>query len=186
MSRKVEITVGLFMVLVICSVLFLCFKVTDTTSFSNKSTYRVHAIFDNIGGLKTRSPIKIGGVVVGRIGDITLKDYKPYVALDINSNFDKIPASSSLSIKTSGLLGEQYVDISLGIERSFENELDEMDALDNGITTTNNAKNQTPEFFEEGLVISNTKPAIVIEDLIGQFMYSMNSSDSKTDSNKSN
>lgn len=173
-SRKVEITVGLFILIVICSVLFLCFKVTDITSISRGSTYRVYAIFDNIGGLKARSPIKIGGVVIGRIDNISLdaETYKPYLALDIDSQYKTIPSSSALSIKTSGLLGEQFISIDLGIDKSIEDELDMLDALDSGIIEDNQvAQNQTPAFFEEGFVIHNTKPAMVLEDLIGQFLY---------------
>lgn len=173
MGRKVEITVGFFMLLVIFAVFFICFKVTDASTFTNKSSFRVQAIFDNVGGLKARSPIKIGGVVIGRISDITLsnEDYKPLVTIDIDTKYNRIPSSSALSIKTSGLLGEQFIDVSLGIEKSIENEIDALDALDfenNSFTTTST----TPDYFEDGFVIHNTKPAMVIEDLIGQFLYS--------------
>ena len=189
MSRKVEITVGFFMVLVICSVLFLWFKVTDPTSFASQNTYRVYAVFDNIGGLKVRSPIKIGGVVVGRISGIELKSedegiYKPYVTLDLNSQYDKIPSSSSLSIKTSGLLGEQFVDINFGLDQAVSNEID---ALDAGDAMNTPVDNSTPAYLQEGFVIHNTKPAMVIEDLIGQFLYSSKDSsdkDKKDDSEK--
>ncbi|OCG01423.1 outer membrane lipid asymmetry maintenance protein MlaD [Gilliamella sp. wkB112] len=183
MSRKVEITVGLFMVLVICSVLFLCFRVTDPTSFVSHNSYRVYAVFDNIGGLKARSPIKIGGVVIGRVSDITLKSsdnaiYKPYVTMEIDTQYNKIPSSSSLSIKTSGLLGEQFIDINFGLDPSTEMELDALDAP-NGITHTTTNNNDKPAYFQEGFVINNTKPAMVIEDLIGQFLYSAGGSSDK-------
>ena len=73
----------------------------------------------NIGGLKERSPVKIGGVVIGRVASITLKEemegnYRPEVALDILNIYDHIPDSSSLSIRTSGLLGEQFLALNLG------------------------------------------------------------------------
>lgn len=184
MNRKVEITVGLFMVFVICAVLFLCFRVTDATSFTNHSTYRVYAIFDNVGGLKARSPIKIGGVVIGRITNISLDDYKPYVSMDIDAKYDKIPSSSGLSIKTSGLLGEQFIDVNLGIERNFEIEIDELDAEERGIATTEDNKNNIPDYFKEGFIVQNTKPAMVIEDLIGQFLYNSGVSDGKQSKNK--
>ncbi|MCX8641452.1 MULTISPECIES: outer membrane lipid asymmetry maintenance protein MlaD [unclassified Gilliamella] len=182
MSRKVEITVGLFMVLVILSVLFLCFRVTDPTSFSSHNTYRVYAVFDNIGGLKVRSPIKIGGVVIGRVSNITLQSsdndvYKPYVTMDIDTQYNKIPSSSSLSIKTSGLLGEQFIDINFGLDQSTEHELDALDA--DSASSTPIAKDNKPAYFQEGLVINNTKPAMVIEDLIGQFLYSAGGSSDK-------
>ncbi|OTQ74592.1 outer membrane lipid asymmetry maintenance protein MlaD [Gilliamella apicola] len=192
MSRKVEITVGLFMVLVICSVLFLCFRVTDPTSFASHNSYRVYAVFDNIGGLKVRSPIKIGGVVIGRVSNISLKSdngdvYKPYVTMDLDAQYDKIPSSSSLSIKTSGLLGEQFIDINFGLDQNIEQELDALDA-DEASTPTNNNVNKKPVYLIDGYVINNTKPAMVIEDLIGQFLYSAGGSsdkDKKQDTNES-
>ncbi|MBI0038445.1 outer membrane lipid asymmetry maintenance protein MlaD [Gilliamella sp. B14384H2] len=183
MSRKVEITVGLFMVLVICSVLFLCFRVTDPTSFASHNSYRVYAVFDNIGGLKVRSPIKIGGVVIGRVSNISLKSdngdvYKPYVTMDLDAQYDKIPSSSSLSIKTSGLLGEQFIDINFGLDQNIEQELDALDA-DDASAPTNNNVNKKPVYLIDGYVINNTKPAMVIEDLIGQFLYSAGGSSDK-------
>ena len=192
MSRKVEITVGFFMVLVICSVLFLCFRVTDPTSFASHNSYRVYAVFDNIGGLKVRSPIKIGGVVIGRVSNISLKSdngdvYKPYVTMDLDAQYDKIPSSSSLSIKTSGLLGEQFIDINFGLDQNIEQELDALDA-DEASTPTNNNVNKKPVYLIDGYVINNTKPAMVIEDLIGQFLYSAGGSsdkDKKQDTNES-
>lgn len=177
MNRKVEITVGLFMVIVICSLLFLCFRVTDASTFTNNSTYRVYAIFDNVGGLKARSPVKIGGVVIGRIANITLDNYKPYVTIDINSQYNEIPSSSALSIKTSGLLGEQFVDVALGIDNDSISELDALDAQESVNTSQGSAGSTIPKYFEQGFVIHNTKPAMVIEDLIGQFLYSSGSSD---------
>ena len=192
MSRQVEITVGFFMVLVICSVLFLCFRVTDPTSFASHNSYRVYAVFDNIGGLKVRSPIKIGGVVIGRVSNINLKSvnddvYKPYVTMDLDAQYDKIPSSSSLSIKTSGLLGEQFIDINFGLDQNIEQELDALDA-DVASTPTNNNVNKKPVYLIDGYVINNTKPAMVIEDLIGQFLYSAGGSsdkDKKQDTNES-
>ncbi|MWP50082.1 MULTISPECIES: outer membrane lipid asymmetry maintenance protein MlaD [unclassified Gilliamella] len=182
MNRKVEITVGLFMVLVICSVLFLCFRVTDPTSFASHSTYRVYAVFDNIGGLKARSPIKIGGVVIGRVSSITLKSsdldvYKPYVTIDIDAQYNQIPVSSSLSIKTSGLLGEQFIDINFGLDKNTELELDSLDS--EGTSNNLPTNNHEPAYFHDGFVIYNTKPAMVIEDLIGQFLYSTGGSTNK-------
>ncbi|NUF48377.1 outer membrane lipid asymmetry maintenance protein MlaD [Gilliamella sp. ESL0250] len=182
MSRKIEITVGLFMVLVICSVLFLCFRVTDPTSFASHNSYRVYAVFDNIGGLKARSPIKIGGVVIGRVSNITLKSsdldvYKPYVTMDIDAQYNQIPSSSSLSIKTSGLLGEQFIDINFGLDKNTEMELDSLDS--EGTNNSLPINQHEPAYFHDGFVIYNTKPAMVIEDLIGQFLYSAGGSTDK-------
>ncbi|SCB77065.1 phospholipid/cholesterol/gamma-HCH transport system substrate-binding protein [Gilliamella bombicola] len=187
MSRKIEITVGLFMVLVICSVLFLCFKVTDPTSFASHNSYRVYAVFENIGGLKARSPIKIGGVVIGRVSNISLNSsngnqYKPYVAMDIDAQYNKIPSSSSLSIKTSGILGEQFIDINIGVDRETEFSID-ASGVDPAIVAKAE-KNKTPPYLLEGFVVQNTTPALVLEDLIGKFLYSIGGSSDKDKANK--
>ena len=190
MNRKIEITVGLFMLIVLFSALFIIFRVTDSSSYTNNQTYRIFAVFDNVGGLKARSPIKIGGVVIGRVSDITLNsEYKPYATLDIQAQYNKIPSNSALSIKTSGLLGEQFIDVALGMEQSIVDELDQLDALDdingniddnNSLSTSESHANQA-EYFSEGFVVHNTKPAIVIEDLIGQLMFSMSASSDNDD-----
>ena len=193
MSRKVEITVGLFMVLVIVSVLFLCFRVTDPTSFVSHNSYRVYAQFDNIGGLKVRSPIKIGGVVIGRVSDISLKttnneDYKPWVTMDLDTQYNKIPRLSSLSIKTSGLLGEQFIDINFGLDQSTEHDIDALDAPTSSSNTDSQNQEDNYPYLKDGSIIYNTKPAVVIEDLIGQFLYSAGGSsdkDKKQDTNDS-
>ena len=84
-TKKSEIWVGVFMLIALCAVVFLCLQVANVKSLGNEPTYRIYATFDNIGGLKARSPIKIGGVVIGRVADITLdpKTYLPRVAMDI-------------------------------------------------------------------------------------------------------
>ncbi|MDP5040628.1 MAG: outer membrane lipid asymmetry maintenance protein MlaD, partial [Paraglaciecola sp.] len=106
--------------------------------------------FDNIGGLKVRSAVKVGGVTVGRVDSITLspKDFTPVVSMSISKEYDKFPETSSVSILTSGLLGEQYV----GFQPGFEIE---------GI-----------ENLSDGDFIEDTKSALVLEDLIGQFLFS--------------
>ncbi|OCF93442.1 outer membrane lipid asymmetry maintenance protein MlaD [Gilliamella sp. wkB7] len=193
MSRKVEITVGLFMVLVIVSVLFLCFRVTDPTSFVSHNSYRVYAQFDNIGGLKVRSPIKIGGVVIGRVSNISLKttnseDYKPWVTMDLDTQYNKIPKLSSLSIKTSGLLGEQFIDINFGLDQGTINDIDALDAPTSTANTDSHNQEDNYPYLKDGSIIYNTKPAVVIEDLIGQFLYSAGGSsdkDKKQDTNDS-
>ncbi|WP_311750326.1 outer membrane lipid asymmetry maintenance protein MlaD [Proteus columbae] len=153
-SKKIEVWVGLFVLIALAAVIFLCLKVADIKEMGNQPTYRIYASFGNIGGLKERSPVKIGGVVIGRVSSITLKEedegnYRPEVALDILSIYDHIPESSSLSIRTSGLLGEQFLALNLG----FYDE-----ALDSTL-------------LKDGGRITNTNSAMVLEDLIGQFLY---------------
>ncbi|MDF2178468.1 outer membrane lipid asymmetry maintenance protein MlaD [Aliiglaciecola sp. CAU 1673] len=151
-SRKVEILVGLFVVLALASLAMLAMKVANQGISGNGETYELKAKFDNIGGLKVRSPVKVGGVVVGRVGaiDLDAKDFTPVVTLVISENYKGFPETSSVSILTSGLLGEQY----LGLQPGFSFE---------GIDT-----------LKAGDFIEDTKSALVLEDLIGQFLFSRN------------
>ncbi|KFX03497.1 organic solvent ABC transporter [Pectobacterium betavasculorum] len=150
-TKKTEVWVGVFMLIALAAILFLCLKVADLKAIGSEPTYRLYATFDNIGGLKARSPIRIGGVVIGRVADISLdeKTYLPRVAMDIQQRYDHIPDTSSLAIRTSGLLGEQYLALNIGFE-------------DEDMGTT---------ILKDGGVIQDTKSAMVLEDLIGQFLY---------------
>lgn len=156
-TKKSEIWVGVFMLIALCAAIFLSLKVADIQSINSQPTYRLHATFENIGGLKVRSPIKIGGVVIGRVADITLntKTYKPLVTMDIQQQYNNLPDTSSLSIRTSGLLGEQYLALNVGF----------MDP-DMGVN-----------ILIDGGEIKDTKSALVLEDLIGQFLYSNKKTD---------
>lgn len=138
------------MLIAICAVLFICLKVADIQSIGSDPTYRIYADFDNIGGLKAESPVKIGGVVIGRVKSITLdKNLSPRVAMDIDQKYNQIPDTSSLAIRTSGLLGEQFLALNVGFE-------------DPDMGTT---------ILKNGGTIQDTKSAMVLEDLIGQFLY---------------
>lgn len=161
-SIKYEFWVGLFVLLGLGALVFLGLRVANVQGFSSEKTYTLYATFDNIGGLKVRAPIKVGGVVVGRVSDIDLdpQTYTPRVALAVNEEFNKIPDTSSLSIKTSGLLGEQYVALNVGFMIEGET-----------------------EYMKEGSTFADTNSAMVLEDLIGQFLYGDKKSD-KTDGEK--
>jgi phospholipid/cholesterol/gamma-HCH transport system substrate-binding protein len=158
-TKKSEIWVGIFVLVALLAALFICLKAADVASMRTEPTYRIYATFDNIGGLKARSPIRIGGVVVGRVADIELdpKTYLPRVSLDIEERYNQIPDTSSLAIRTSGLLGEQYLALNVGFE-------------DPELGTS---------MLKEGSTIQDTKSAMVLEDLIGQFLYSSKGSDNK-------
>ncbi len=99
------------------ALLVLVFKVADVQSIGGNESYTLKAHFDNIGGLKVRSPIKVGGVTVGKITDITLdtEHYIPVVTLAIDKKYGYFPETSSAAILTSGLLGEQYLGIEPGL-----------------------------------------------------------------------
>lgn len=155
MSKKVELMVGFFVALGIAALLMLSLKVANTGISGNGGTYNLLAKFDNIGGLKVRSPIKVGGVVVGRVSDISLdeEDYTPIVTLKIHQEYSNFSEATSVAILTSGLLGEQYI----GLQPGF---------MDDSL-----------EILQPGDYIEDTKPALVLEELIGQFLFSQGSGD---------
>lgn len=149
-TRKTEILVGVFVAVAIVALVFLALRVASNTDITRGNTYTVTASFDNIGGLKVRSPVKIGGVTVGRVSNIYLQGeyYEPTVEISISQQYDAIPETSTVSVLTSGLLGEQY----LGLEPGF---------IDDGIM-----------MLKDGDRIVNTNSAMVLEELIGQFLFS--------------
>ncbi|MGX2974260.1 outer membrane lipid asymmetry maintenance protein MlaD [Ursidibacter arcticus] len=155
-SIKYEFWVGLFVLLALGALVFLGLRVANVQGFSSEKTYTLYATFNNIGGLKVRAPIKVGGVVVGRVADIQLdaQTYTPKVTLAVNEEFNKIPDTSSLSIKTAGLLGEQYIALNVGFILEGETEM-----------------------LKAGDTFVDTNSAMVLEDLIGQFLYGDKKSD---------
>ncbi len=155
LSKKVELMVGLFAAIGIAAVLMLSLKVADSGISGNGETYPLYAKFDNIGGLKVRSPIKVGGVVVGRVSNISLdeEDYTPVVTLEIFAQYNNFSEATSVSILTAGLLGEQYIGLLPGF-------------IDESVET-----------LKAGDFIEDTKPALVLEELIGQFLFSQGSGD---------
>ncbi|QUG74166.1 outer membrane lipid asymmetry maintenance protein MlaD [Erwinia sp. E602] len=162
-TKKSEIWVGAFLLLALVAAIFLCLRVADLRSLGNEPTWKLYATFDNIGGLKNGSPVRIGGVAVGRVSDITLdpKTYSPRVTMDINEKYNNIPDTSSLAVRTSGLLGEQYLALNVGFD-------------DPEMGTS---------ILKDGSTLQDTKSAMVLEDLIGQFLYkSGNGEDKKTTS----
>ncbi|AOY87093.1 outer membrane lipid asymmetry maintenance protein MlaD [Marinobacter salinus] len=115
-QRTTEIIVGLFMIAGLAALLFLALQVSGLSPKAAESTYTVYANFNDTGGLTPRGRISMAGVTVGSIESISLnKDtFQARVEMAIQSDVDNIPADSSAVIRTSGLLGEQYIDISIG------------------------------------------------------------------------
>lgn len=152
-SCKVEVLVGLFVALAIAAFLLLSLRVANSGTAGSGETYSLYAKFENIGGLKVRSPIKVGGVVVGRVKAIRLDptEYAPVVEMEINSQYNNFPETSSVAILTSGLLGEQY----LGLQPGFIDE--------------------TVSILKDGDAVEDTKSALVLEELIGQFLFNRGS-----------
>ena len=145
-KSKNDFWVGLFVVLGSVALLFLALKAANLLQLNFENSYRVVARFDNIGGLKPRAAVKSAGVVVGRVAGITFDDktFQANVALDLESRY-AFPKDSSLKILTSGLLGEQYIGIEAGGE----------------------TKNMAA-----GDVLTQTQSAVVLENLISQFLFS--------------
>jgi phospholipid/cholesterol/gamma-HCH transport system substrate-binding protein len=142
---KSDIWVGLFVLIGAAALLFLALQSANLLSISFQPTYRVIAKFDNIGGLKRQAAVKSAGVVVGRVESIGFDDksFQARVTLALDSRY-AFPKDSSLKILTSGLLGEQYVGVEAGADE----------------------KN-----LAAGDTIGNTQSAVVLENLIGQFLY---------------
>ncbi len=146
MTRKeLDLWVGIFAVIGIGALLFLSLKVANLASFTNSDSYQIVAKFDNIGGLKVRAPVKSAGVVVGRVGEIRFDNetFEAIVTLNMDSRY-QFPKDTSAKILTSGLLGEQYIGLAAG-----------GDSVN----------------LKSGDTIKLTQSAVVLENLIGQFLY---------------
>ena len=146
-SRSVEIWVGLFVAAGMAALFMLAMQVSNLSEMSDDAGYDVTARFENIGSLKVRSPVTMAGVLVGRVSDIGFdsQTFEGVVTLHISSQYDQLPADTSANIFTSGLLGEQYVGLEPGGEL---------------------------EVLEQGSEIMLTQSALVLEQLIGQFLFS--------------
>lgn len=145
-SSKNDVWVGLFVLLGAVAVLFLALKAANLLTWSFEKGYEVSAKFDNIGGLKPGAAVKSAGVVVGRVKTIEFdgESFQAKVTLDLQTGV-AFPQDSSLKILTSGLLGEQYLDVSPGADE----------------------KN-----LVAGDKIGSTQSAVILENLISQFLYS--------------
>jgi len=142
---KNDVWVGLFVLIGAAALVFLALQSANLLSLSLQPTYRVVARFDNIGGLKRQAAVKSAGVVVGRVDSISFDDksYQARVTLALENRY-AFPKDSSLKILTSGLLGEQYVGVEAGAD-------------------------EKP--IAPGDTITSTQSAVVLENLIGQFLY---------------
>ncbi|MEJ5991458.1 outer membrane lipid asymmetry maintenance protein MlaD [Ramlibacter sp. PS3R-8] len=143
--NKNDVWVGLFVLIGGAALVFLALQAANLLTLSFQPTYGLSARFDNIGGLKPRAAVKSAGVVVGRVDAITFDDksFQANVHMSMESQY-RFPKDSSLKILTSGLLGEQYI----GIEAGAGDKL-----------------------LAAGDTITSTQSAVVLENLIGQFLY---------------
>ena len=145
--RLIEIAVGVFMAAGFVALFFLAMKVSNLGAASVTDGYQVTARFDNVGSLKVRAPVTMAGVRVGRVEAIGFdKDtYEAVVSMRIDRRYDTIPADTFANIFTAGLLGEQYVGLSPG---------------------------GSDEFLADGDQFDHTQSALVLEQMIGQFLFS--------------
>jgi phospholipid/cholesterol/gamma-HCH transport system substrate-binding protein len=145
-KRGIETLVGVFVLLGLAGLLFLALKAANLTTFGTSKGYALSARFDNIGGLKARSPIRSAGVTVGRVTSIVLdpKTYQGVVTMEVDTAV-QFPKDSSAKILTSGLLGDQYIGIEPG---------------------------SSEENLAAGGTIRQTQSAVVLENLIGQLVTS--------------
>lgn len=146
MSRTaLDLWVGIFVAIGLAALVFLALKAGNLVSSNVGETYTLTAKFDNIGGLKVRAPVKSAGVVVGRVAAISFdaKSYQAVVTLNVDKRYE-FSKDTFAKILTSGLLGEQYIGLAVGGD------------LDN---------------LQPGEVIKKTQSAVVLEDLISQFLF---------------
>lgn len=146
-SRTVEIWVGLFIAAGMAALFMLAMQVSNLTVVNNDEGYDITARFENISGLKVRSPVTVAGVRVGRVTDISYdsKTFQAVVSMNISSQYNELPLDTSASIYTSGLLGEQYV----GLEPGGDIEM-----------------------LQDGDEIMLTQSALILEQMIGQLLFS--------------
>jgi len=144
--KSLELLVGAFLLLAFGALMFLAIQVSGLSGETSKPSYRVHAMFQNVGGLTERAKVTIAGVIVGRVESITLdpKTQLARVEMSIESQVNDISTDSVAAILTSGLLGEKYIGLTPGADETF---------------------------LKEGSRIEQTQSSLVLEDLIGKFLF---------------
>lgn len=150
-SHQIELTAGIFLLLAIAALIFLALQATDRGVVAGGS-YEVTAAFSNVGGLKPRAKVSMGGVTVGMVERIELdpETFDARVTMRISERYDNLPDDTSASILTSGILGDQYVGLEAG---------------------------GSPEVLREGDSILLTNSAVVLEQLIGRYMFNAEGED---------
>lgn len=145
-SRTLEIAVGLFVVVGFAALFVLAMRVSNIAAFQSTEGYTVVGHFQNIGGLREQAPVTMAGVQIGRVQSIELdpKTFEAKVSLVISGEYDNLPTDTSASIRTSGLLGEQYVGLQPG---------------------------GMPMSLSDGDELMLTQSALILEDIISQFIY---------------
>jgi phospholipid/cholesterol/gamma-HCH transport system substrate-binding protein len=151
-TRSIEMGTGLFVLLGMTAAFFLITQTTGSQALSGGESYTVTARFQNVGSLKTRAPVSMSGVTIGRVRDVVFDPValEAVVTFDIDNRYDQIPEDSDASILTAGLLGSQYIGLQAG----------------------------GSEFYlEDGSEIQFTQSAIVLENLISKYLFNSGGND---------
>jgi phospholipid/cholesterol/gamma-HCH transport system substrate-binding protein len=145
-TRLMELAVGAFMVMGIIALILMALRVSGLSAADAGDKYTIKAYFENLGGLTERAKVSMSGVTIGRVSRIYLdtEDYVAVVEMEINQSMSSLTTDTSAAILTAGLLGEKYIGLTVGAD---------------------------DEYLEEGGVIEDTQSALVLEELIGQFLF---------------
>jgi len=144
--RMMELSVGAFLIAGATALLMLALNVSGLSLAEQKQTYTLYARFENIGGLTPRSKVTMSGVLIGKVVDISLDrdQLMAMVTMEIDKDVDFLSIDSSASILTAGLLGEKYIGVTVGAE---------------------------DEVMKDGDLFEDTQSALVLEELIGKFLF---------------
>lgn len=144
--KSLELLVGAFLVAAFGALMFLALQVSGLSQEMSKPSYHVHALFQNIGGLTVRAKVTMAGVIIGRVDSITLdqKTQMARVDLSIEQQYNEISTDTVAAILTAGLLGEKYIGLTPGADETY---------------------------LKEGSKIEQTQSSLVLEDLIGKFLF---------------
>ena len=149
-SRSIEILVGIFVAIGFIAMFFLSMEVSNLSSVNAEEGYDITASFENIGSLQVRAPVSMAGVKIGRVKGVEFnpKTFEAVVTMSIEPKYNQLPSDTSASILTAGLLGEQYIGLEPG---------------------------GAEEMLKNGSKLELTQSAVVLEQLIGQFLFNSNS-----------
>lgn len=158
-KRFIEFAVGIFMLLGIVAIFVLAFKVSGLSQYSSHSSFKVYAFFDTVGDLKVRAPVTIAGVRIGEVDYISLDKttFRAKVVMLIDKRRTDLPVDTSAKILTAGLIGANYIELAPGF---------------------------SDQALKDGNEITETHPAIILENLLGQFIYQVKDKDKGEDKDK--
>jgi len=144
--RYIEISVGAFMVMGIIAVILMAFRVSGLTANGSGDTYTIKARFENLGGLTEKAKVSMSGVTIGRVTNVYLDTewYSAVVEMEIDRSMSSLTLDTSAAILTAGLLGEKYIGLTVGAEE---------------------------EYLKDGDWVEDTQSALVLEELIGRFLF---------------